>query len=187
MTPLRRNARIRTKRLTILAPARTDYTDWRDVRNASRKHLIPWEPTWSDDALSPDDWQRHLRGWKDAWKLDHAYAFFIWKERDLIGGMTFSNVKRGPAQAANLGYWQGGMHEGNGYMREAVRAGCQWMFAVAGLKRIEAGTLVANERSQNLLRSVGFKEEGLAREYLQINGRRHDHVMFGLVRDSNRV
>ena len=88
---------------------------------------------------------------------------------------------------ANLGYWQGAPHEGNGYMREAVRTTCEWMFHMGGLERIEAGTLVDNQRSQALLRAVGFKEEGLARAYLQINGKRHDHVLFGLVRDIDTV
>jgi len=57
------------------------------------------------------------------------------------------------------------------------------MFETVGLERIEAGTLVDNSRSQSLLRSVGFEDEGLARAYLQINGKRHDHLLFGLVRD----
>ena len=187
MIPPRRNVVIRTERLVIKPPMRGDYESWRNVRNASRQHLIPWEPTWSNDALSPDDWQRHLRGWKEAWKIDHAYAFFLWSGINLVGGMTFSNVRRGPAQMTNLGYWQGVMHVGNGYMREAVRAGCQWMFTIGGVERIEAGTLIANDRSQAVLKAAGFTQEGVARQYLQINGVRHDHVMFGLVRGDNTV
>jgi len=118
--PTRRNVRIRTERLSIRPPFKSDYESWYTLRDASRDHLIPWEPTWPIDALSTDDWQRHMRGWKEAWKIDRAYAFFIWRGLDLIGGMTFSNIRRGPAQMANLGYWQGAPFEGNGYMREAV-------------------------------------------------------------------
>lgn len=187
MYPPRRNVRINTQRLSIRPPERGDYLQWRTLREASRDHLKPWEPTWAHDALSPDDWQRHLRGWREAWKLDRAYAFFIWLDFELVGGMTFSNVRRGPAQMASLGYWQGEIHQGNGYMREAVQAGCQWMFDVGGVQRIEAGTLTENHRSQALLRAIGFQEEGLARAYLQINGHRHDHVLFGLVREDNSV
>lgn len=186
MLPSRRNVAFQTERLTIKPPVKSDYRAWYFVRNASREHLIPWEPTWSYDALSADDWQRHMNGWKESWKLDRAYAFFIWKGNDLIGGMTFSNVRRGPAQMTNLGYWQGVMHQGNGYMQEAVSAGCAWVFDVLQLSRIEAGTLVDNVRSQTLLKAIGFEEEGLAKAYLQINGKRHDHVLFGLVRDDNK-
>jgi len=183
--PLRRNVSFQTERLTIRPPFKNDYAAWHGLRDESRHYLAPWEPTWAIDALSTDDWQRHIRGWKEAWKADRAYAFFIWKGTDLVGGMTFSNVRRGPAQMTSLGYWQGEQHQGNGFMREAVFAGCVWVFKVLCLQRIEAGTLTANERSQSLLRSIGFQEEGLARSYLQINGKRHDHVMFGLVRDAN--
>lgn len=182
MSPNRRNMIFNTARLNIRPPLKSDYEAWFAVRDASRDHLVPWEPTWSYDALSPDDWQRHMRGWKEAWAQDRAYAFFIWLGDELVGGMTFSNVRRGPALMTNLGYWQGAKHQGNGYMREAVNAGCLWVFHVLGLERIEAGTLAENERSKSLLRSLGFREEGVAREYLQINGKRHDHVLFGLVR-----
>lgn len=185
MLPSMRSASVQTERLVLKPPSKSDYQHWFTLRNGSRAHLIPWEPTWSFDALSLDDWNRHMRGWKEAWKIDRAYALFIWREGDLIGGMTFSNVRRGPAQMANLGYWQGEPYQGNGYMREAVRAGCNWAFNVLGLERIEAGTLIENVRSQTLLDAVGFEREGLAKAYLQINGKRHDHVLFGLVRDTN--
>ena len=38
----------------------------------------------------------------------------------LVGGMTLSNVRRGSAQTASLGYWMGVTYAGRGYMRENV-------------------------------------------------------------------
>ena len=38
-----------------------------------------------------------------------------------------------------------------------------------------------NERSRRLLDRWGFREEGLARQYLKINGVWHDHAMYALL------
>ena len=36
--------------------------------------------------------------------------------------------------------------------------------------------------SQRVLAKVGFEREGYARDYLEIAGRREDHILFALVR-----
>src|SRR5690606_40513060 len=50
-----------------------------------------------------------------------------------------------------------------------------------GLRRIEAACLPANIPSSKLLEKVGFTREGLAREYLCINGVWHDHLLYALL------
>ena len=52
--------------------------------------------------------------------------------------------------------------------------------------RIEAACLPDNLASQALLRRIGFGEEGYAREFLRINGRWQDHLLFGMLRDDWR-
>ena len=99
----------------------------------------------------------------------------------LVGGAGLTNIRFGSAQSASLGYWLGEPHQGQGYMTEAVRGVCTWAFHWLGLERVEAGTLPENLASQNVLKRVGFKEEGFARAYLEIGGRRRAHVLFGLV------
>jgi len=180
--PARGKTGLQAGRLTLIPPANIHYDRWRDLREASRDHLTPWEPTWAEDALSRTDWKRHMKAWKAAWLDGRGYTFLIFHGADLIGGASLTNVRRGPAQMANLGYWQGAAHEGNGYMREAIEGLCTWAFRALGLCRIEAGTVLENARSRKLLESLGFQQEGLAAAYLEINGARRDHVLYGLVR-----
>jgi [ribosomal protein S5]-alanine N-acetyltransferase len=169
----------------VLAPARrSDYEDWAKLRAASRAYVEPWEPLWPRDALSRRDWNRRLKAWNEAWRAGTAYVFFIRRISDnaLVGGLSFTQVKPWPADSASLGYWQGADFEGQGYMREAVSAACNWAFTDLGLWRIEAGIVPENARSRRVLEGTGFAEEGLAAAYLEIAGARRDHVLFGLVR-----
>lgn len=169
----------------ILAPARrADFQDWARLRRESRSYLEPWEPLWPRDALSRRDWNRRLSAWTSAWKAGTGYVFLSRRQADnvLTGGLSLTQVRPWPAESASLGYWQGAGFEGQGYMREAVTALCSWAFSDLGLKRIEAGIVPENTRSRQVLISAGFAEEGLAASYLEINGMRRDHILFGLVR-----
>ena len=47
--------------------------------------------------------------------------------------------------------------------------------------------LPSNKASQNLLMKVGFRQEGVALRYLQINGEWRDHVLFALLSDEARL
>ena len=63
----------------------------------------------------------------------------------------------------------------------------EFAFEDLGLHRVEAACLVHNEPSSKLLLKLGFSEEGLAREYLRIDGRWQDHRTFGILRSDRKV
>jgi ribosomal-protein-alanine N-acetyltransferase len=66
-------------------------------------------------------------------------------------------------------------------MRRALKTACQWMFAEKGLHRIMAAYIPRNVRSANVLESLGFEKEGLAKQYLLIDGQWQDHVLTSLI------
>ncbi len=68
-------------------------------------------------------------------------------------------------------------------MYEAARALLPFVFDTLGLHRIEAACLPSNEPSRNLLTKIGFRQEGMALRYLQINGEWRDHLLFALLAD----
>lgn len=107
---------------------------------------------------------------------------FLNDRRWLIGGINLSNVRRGVAQAVSVGYWMGQPYAGHGLMTEALRALLPFIFDDLRLHRLEAACLPHNEPSKGVLSRVGFREEGLARQYLRINGQWADHLLFALLR-----
>jgi len=159
------------------------------VRGESREFLSPWEPVWASDELSKSAYRRRIKRYQKETRADSAYAFFVFrKDGDvLMGGCTLSNVRRGVTQCCALGYWIGERYARQGYMFDAVRALVPFVFTTLGLHRIEAACLPSNEPSKNLLTKVGFRQEGLARRYLQINGEWRDHALFALLADEAPV
>jgi ribosomal-protein-alanine N-acetyltransferase len=65
-------------------------------------------------------------------------------------------------------------------MTEALGAVILYAFSDLRLHRLQANYLPRNERSARVLRRLGFVVEGVARDYLRIDGRWEDHVLTGL-------
>jgi ribosomal-protein-alanine N-acetyltransferase len=170
-------------------PRIADYAGWAAVRSESRAFLAPWEPVWASDELTKSAFRRRIKRYQKETRADTAYAFFVFRKDDdmLMGGCTLSNVRRGVTQCCALGYWIGERFARQGYMFDAVRALGPFIFSTLGLHRIEAACLPSNAPSQNLLIKAGFRQEGLARGYLQINGEWRDHALFALLADDPPV
>ncbi|HEX4370202.1 MAG TPA: GNAT family protein [Rhizomicrobium sp.] len=162
-----------------------DYANWARLRGQSRQFLSKWEPVWADDELTKGAFRRRIKRYHKETRLDSAYVFFVFRMSDdaLIGGCTLSNVRRGVTQCCALGYWIGALYARHGYMTDALGSLIPFVFGTLGLHRIEAACLPENEASRSLLTKAGFREEGVAKRYLLINGEWSDHVLFALLED----
>lgn len=176
-----RKTRLDALKVYLRFPRHSDFASWSQIRNRDREHLMPWEPQWYADANSKREWRARYRSWKEAWQRGSGYTFLIFdKQTDLLlGGIALTNIRLGSARTGTLGYWLSSGAQGHGYMSEAVERLCEFGEGVLGLARIEAATVVSNERSQAVLKRCGFEREGVAKAYLQIAGTRQDHVLFG--------
>lgn len=169
----------------LRSPERGDWQPWAELREASRQFLVPWEPSWSSDSLSRAAFRRRLARYAADWRTDQGYSFFLFRLSDgaLVGGIGLSNVRRGVAETASLGYWIGERYARHGYMKEGLRLILSFAFQHLRLHRVEAATLPHNVPSRSLLMKCGFHEEGYARQYLCIDGTWQDHVLFAMLRD----
>jgi len=170
-------------------PEMSDYPQWARLRGESREFLAPWEPTWAADELTRAAFRRRLRRYQREIRNDLAYPFLLFRQTDkvLIGGCTLSNVRRGVTQSSAIGYWVGAAYARNGHMYAALKAMMPFVFGILGLHRLEAACIPENAPSRRLLVKMGFREEGLARRYLQINGEWRDHILFALLEDDAPV
>lgn len=183
------DAEVHGREVFLRHPAMGDYAAWAELRALSRRHLTIWEPQWARDELTRSAFRRRLRQYQRELRDDQGYAFLIFRTVDaaLLGGLSISNVRRGVAQAASIGYWIGVPYVRNGHMTDAVSACLPFAFTTLGLHRLEAACLPHNIPSQRVLEKAGFKREGMARRYLKINGVWQDHDLFALLQDDARI
>ena len=179
---------IETERMTLRLPLHEDYRHWAGLREASAAFLQPWEPAWSSDHLTRKSFSARVYWAQRASSEESALPLFLIRREDqrLLGAVTLDNIRRGPAQAGTIGYWIGQPYARNGYMREAVVALIHYAFTRLDLSRIESACLPENTASRGLLEKCGYKYEGVAQSYLQINGRWRNHVLYANLRSDRR-
>ena len=171
----------------LRAPRSRDYDAWRRLRRDSRDFLRPFEPRWTEADLNRRAYRLRLTRGRQEAIAGSDYAFFLFEKQPhdevLVGGLTISNVRRRAAQFGTLGYWMGEEYAGRGVMTEAVGVLLPYFFETLGLHRLQAAFLPHNTASRRVLEKNGFREEGYAENYLQIDGRWADHVLFAITRE----
>jgi len=184
----RKKLKLETERLTLRLPVHSDFQQWSALRLTSQQFLTPWEPAWAADHLSRKSFTNRVYWARRSMSGGTALPLFLVRRADqvLVGAVTLDNIRRGPAQSGTMGYWTGQPFVRQGYMREAIGAVVHHAFTQMDLSRIEAACLPENAPSRGLLERSGFKYEGVAQSYLQINGRWRTHVLYAALRHDRR-
>jgi ribosomal-protein-alanine N-acetyltransferase len=179
---------LETPRLALRLPEMADHADWARLRREGEAFLKDWEPSWSADHFTRKAFRNRVYWAWRAREEGKALALFLTRREDgrLLGAITLDNIRRGPSQSAQVGYWIGPDFARQGFMREALEAVVRHAFLAMDLSRIEAACLPENAASRRLLERAGFKYEGVAQSYLQINGRWRNHVLYANLRGDRR-
>lgn len=99
----------------------------------------------------------------------------------MVGRVTLADIVRGAFQSCHLGYWVSANHNGRGLATAAASAMKRVAFQELGLHRIQAGTLLHNVASQQVLERNGFVRFGVAPAYLNIAGAWQNHALYQVV------
>ena len=94
----------------------------------------------------------------------------------VLGSVSVSQVVRGFHHSATLGYALDASQQGRGLMHEARQAVIAEVFGPGGIN-LQAAYRPENVRSGQVLQRLGFREIGLARDYLCIDGAWCDHLL----------
>ncbi len=151
-------------------------------------HLDRWSPPASPSFFTEGFWRERLELAVEEFQAGRSARFVVQESAGfaplgapIIGTCNYTNVVRGPFLACSLGYQVARSHQGHGFMSEALRATNAFVFDKLRLHRIMASYRPENERSARLLERLGFAREGLARDFLFIDGAWRDHVLTALV------
>jgi len=148
-------------------------------------HLDRWSPPAAAAFFTESFWRDRLAIAVEEFHAGRAARFVLQapgpESGPVIGTCNYTNIVRGPFLACHLGYQIARAYEGQGLMSEALRAANGFAFRELRLHRIMANYRPENERSGRLLERLGFVREGVAKDYLFIDGAWRDHVLTALV------
>lgn len=115
-----------------------------------------------------------------------AYYYFSLKEKpeDIIGTISFVRIRKEPYASTIFGYNQDEKHQGHGYCSEACAASIRDVLGKNHIHRIESRALTTNQKSINILKRLGFEEEGIERKGILIDGSFRDHYRFAYINEN---
>ena len=150
------------------------------------------------DIMSKDEVMQYygmdpLKNIDDASKIVHYFqksfeskrairwAILLKETGDFVGTLGLNNLSI-HTKKAEIGFELHPTHWNKGIMAEAAKEVLRYSFEEFALYRIGAVTFPQNEPSIQLLKRLGFAEEGLLRGYLFQGNQTHDALIFSLVR-----
>ena len=155
--------------------------------SSNKEHLASWEPIRESNYYTENYWNERLQSWDE--EVRHGvsvhYVSVDTEKNRIVAVCSLTNIVRGPFQACNIGYSISSDMQGKGVMSTLVKYVLSVAFKDLKLNRVMANFLPRNERSAQLLKSIGFTEEGLAQKYLNINGVWEDHVLTSILNPKN--
>ena len=170
--------------LVRLRPVRLrDAAVWSRIRLADQAHLEPWEPVaevnWElRHAVS--SWPSICSGLRGEARKGRMLPYAIELDGEFCGQLTIGNVTHGALRSAWIGYWVAKEHNGGGVATAALALGVDHGFGPVGLHRIEATVRPENAPSRAVLAKAGFREEGLLKRYLEVDGAWRDHLLVAI-------
>jgi ribosomal-protein-alanine N-acetyltransferase len=152
----------------------------------NEEHLSPWDPKKPEGFFTESYWKLKVEQAHQEFEDQESLRLNIYHSdsKELIGMCNFTSFERGPFQCCRLGYKISKSYEGKGYMFEALEVAIKYIFDDLNFHRIEANYIPENIRSGNLLKRLGFEENGLAKNYLLIDGKWQDHILTSKTNDS---
>lgn len=163
---------------------RNDASGLSEAYRRNRRHLAHWEPERDEAFFTPRHQLDIIRAKLAQHSMSQEVPWVLVGPDDpayILGAVTLTGIVRGPFLNANLGYWVDFRLNRRGIGSAAVRFPTDHARTELGFHRIQAATLLHNEPSRKILRRAGFREIGVAPQYLKIAGRWQDHLLHQLL------
>jgi ribosomal-protein-alanine N-acetyltransferase len=167
-----------------LRPVRAkDASAWRDTRVRNAAWLRAWEPTNPETPLyrsSLGPYVAMARTMRKEARQGMTVPWVVTYGGQFAGQLTVGSIVWGSARSAQVGYWIDEAYAGRGVIPTALAMAVDHCFFVIGLHRVEATIRPENHASRRVVEKLGFREEGLRRRSLHINGAWRDHLSYAM-------
>jgi RimJ/RimL family protein N-acetyltransferase len=152
----------------------------------SRAALYPWLP-WVPFVTDADTAYRFADTSAIDWDHGRAVRFAIRENAThaMLGVVGLESVQHAHKNA-DLGYWLRSDCARRGYMSEAGAMLLRWAFARLAIHRVRVAAATSNHASLGVIRNLGFRYEGLARQAEFCADRWLDHAIFSML-ETDRI
>ncbi len=147
-------------------------------QDANFMRLLDATPAYpKTEAALNRDWLEEMQKAKDAF----LFGVRLLEDDALVGFIELDGILW-THQNAWLGIGLDPAHWEQGYGQDALRLALGFAFRELNLHRVQLTVFDYNQRAIAVYEKLGFRREGVFREFLQRDGEHHDMVLYGLLR-----
>lgn len=172
------------RRVTLRPLVASDYRSWREVRRRNVDWLTKWEPQrlpgHPDPVEDRSAFVVRCSARERERQVGSGFGFGVFVGPSFVGEMNLSSIQRGPFQSCYIGYWISEEVAGNGYTPESLVVAMRYAFEELRLHRVQIAIIPRNNASRRVVEKLAIRDEGIARNYLEINGVWEDHVRYAV-------
>lgn len=168
---------LKTERLCLRSPEQKDAADYTAIHNS--EFVLRY------NAMQPTSAERMAHKFADPEYLENTVFLEEKEGGELIGAifMEEDSLRYG-VQSKDLSYFIAEDHSRKGYMKEAMHALMAHLFESEELECISCRAFAPNTASRALLRSLGFRENGIVPRCVKgYTGEVFDDVIHTLLRE----
>ncbi len=180
-----------SRRLLLKQFSETEAEKTCDFYRRNRAFHAPWAPLREESFYTVEMQRRIVLREQEHARQGSMFRFWLVAREGVegvpdgtvLGNVSLSNIIYGYFHSAFLGYQMDKDHVRRGFAHEALVQILKFAFETVRLHRLEANIVPENTASRALAKKLGFREEGLARRYLQIAGSWKDHIHYVLLQE----
>lgn len=177
---------LRSEDLALRPIVLRDAPAWVALRRRNAEWIGPWESTPPGRHTAEPSVAGFVAYALDQRRLANAglaMPFAIVSGGEFVGQISVASVTRGAVQSASIGYWIDQGHAGRGLVPTGVALVVDHCLITLGLHRLEINVRPENTASLRVVAKLGFREEGLKRGFLYVDGAFRDHLSFALLHE----
>ena len=159
----------RTRRLIVRPVKLNDYKIWKQSYLATFPKKSKYDGyKLEESALTKEKFVERYKRHLEMRKNDKAYylGVFSRNNKTLLGSVCFMQITRYTLQEAHISYRIFNNNWRKGYAKEAVKASLFIAYKQLKFHRIVAAIDLDNKPSISLVRSIGFRREGIRKNYV---------------------
>lgn len=173
---------LRTERFVLRKFKRSDASALAQAVRGSLPELKVWLP-WANRPYRGAQARSFIRESKKSWRENNAYDFTI-RHPDApgqhLGNVSIWRVSS-LARSGEIGYWIRSDMTGQGVGTEVTARLLKLGFEELRLNKVMLRIGVGNHPSVRIAYKLGFREEGIMRQELLLNGSWIDHILFSIL------
>lgn len=169
------------------------YTERLDLIEIQQSHLKDIFKLFGDEEVTRFDnllplkeeqeAQKYLDWFKSRFRerLGIRWGIALKGDENIIGTLGFNNFQKN--HKASVGYDLQVDFWNKGIITEALKEVIKFGFDKLEINRIEAEVIPGNAASEKVLSKLGFKKEGILRDWMYWNEKHYEMTMFSLLRN----